>query len=118
VTRNAKRRSDGIVRDATEFAQGLADKYLHCRELGHVWKDNTVQWDPKAKAYDRSLVCRNCGMIRRQVLNRGGHVLSNSYKYPPGYLATDVQDRTSLSRDVFRLESITRWLDRNTAKAG
>jgi hypothetical protein len=45
------------------------------------------------------------------VLNRAGHVLRNAYTYTDGYLATKVQNREGLSRDTFRLEALTRWLE-------
>jgi hypothetical protein len=79
-----------------------------------------VSYDAKARCYDRALVCRNCRTIRRQVLDSRGGVVSNSYKYQDGYLASRVEDRTGLSRDVFRMESLTRWLSthHDTAKAG
>jgi hypothetical protein len=96
----------------------MPDKLLHCRELGHEWRDHTVSWDTKARVFDRALRCRSCGTIRRMVLNRQGHVLRNGYTYTDGYLATKVQNREGLSRDTFRLEALTRWLEHNQTKAG
>lgn len=111
------RADDSAVRDAETFAAGLSRKQLHCRELGHEWRDSTVSWDAEARCYDRALVCRNCRTIRRQLLDSRGHVLTNSYKYADGYLATKVQNRENLSRDVFRVEAITRWLSAHGAHA-
>lgn len=98
-----------VIRDAESFASALSAKLLHCRELGHEWRDSSVSFDASARVFNRSLVCRSCKCVRRQVLDLRGHVLANSYKYPEGYLATAVEDRSSLSRDVFRVEAITRW---------
>lgn len=106
------------VRDAATFAASLSSKQLHCRELGHEWRDHTVQWDRRAKCYERSLICKQCRSIRRQVLDSRGGVITNGYKYVDGYLANNVEDRSGLSRDVFRLEALTRWLDEHTSKAG
>jgi Ribonuclease G/E len=106
------------IRDAPSFAQSLSDKQLHCRELGHVWRDHTVAWDAKARVFDRALRCQSCGSIRRQVLDRRGHVVRNGYNYTEGYLATKVMNREGLSRDVFRLEALTRWLEKTNTKAG
>lgn len=92
------------------FAAGLSAKYLHCRELGHVWDPLTVSWDSGARAYDRSLRCRMCRSIRKQLLDGSGHVLRNGYDYASGYLAEHVE-KGSTSRDVFRLEALTRFLD-------
>jgi hypothetical protein len=114
------RREEPDLRDAPSFAQSLSDKQLHCRELGHEWRDHTVTWDQAASVFDRALRCRSCGTIRRQVLDRRGHVLRNGYTYADGYLAAKVQNRDGLNnRDVFRLEALTRWLEHNQApKAG
>jgi hypothetical protein len=112
-------RADPDIRDASSFAQSLTDKALHCRELGHEWRDHTVAFDQKARVFDRALRCRSCGTIRRQILDRRGHVIRNGYQYADGYLASKVLNRTDLSRDVFRLEALTRWMEANqTSKAG
>jgi len=118
--RRTRRGEDPNVRDAQSFAASMSDKQLHCRELGHEWRDHTVAWDAKARVFDRALRCRQCGSIRRQVLDRRGHVIRNGYKYADGYLATKVMNRADLSRDVFRLEALTRWLEHNNKepKAG
>jgi hypothetical protein len=113
-----RRADEPTLRDAASFAQSLNAKQLHCRELGHEWRDHTVNWDTKARVFDRALRCRNCGSIRRQTLDRRGHVIRNGYNYTEGYLATKVVNREGLSRDVFRLEALTRWLEANNTKAG
>lgn len=104
--------SDGIV-SGEEFARNLNVRQLDCRELGHKWKPWTVQWDRQAKAYDRQLRCTSCKTIRKQVLDSSGHVLRNSYEYPDGYLAGKNVEVGALSRDVFRLEAIVRYLNHN-----
>src|SRR3954468_22310899 len=101
----ARKTDDPTMRDAPAFAQSLSAKQLHCRELGHEWRDHTVTWDQKARVFDRALRCRSCGTVRRQVLDRRGHVIRNAYTYAEGYLATKVMNREDLSRDVFRLEA-------------
>jgi hypothetical protein len=100
---------DAAVMSPETFAATLSQRQLHCRELGHNWKPLTVSWDRKARAYDRQLRCSMCRTIRRQVLDSSGHVLRNGYAYPDGYLATGVQK--GITRDVFRLEAITRFLE-------
>lgn len=109
---------DPNIRDVPAFAQGLSDKQLHCRELGHEWRHHTAEYDRKARVYDRALRCRNCGTVRRQVLDQRGHVLRNGYTYPEGYLTTKVQNREGLSRDVFRLEALSRIIEQTATKAG
>lgn len=91
------------------FAASLSAKQLHCRELGHTWRSWTVSFDQASKSYDRRLRCSSCRTIRHQLLDSRGHVLTNSYTYADGYLAANVE-RGTLSRDVFRLEAVTRVL--------
>lgn len=94
-----------------DFAHSLSMRALHCRELGHTWRAWTVDYDKKARCYDRSLRCSSCQSVRHELLDTQGTVLRSSYTYAKGYLATNVEAGT-LSRSVFRMESITRFLDR------
>lgn len=92
------------------FAESLPDRYLSCRELGHQWRAWRAQWDASARAFERELRCGRCKTTRAQLLDSRGHVLSNRYTYPTGYQAKGVEGAVRVSRDVFRLESITRYL--------
>jgi hypothetical protein len=98
------------------FAQELSARMLSCRELGHVWVPwsvEVVQERRRIGGYLRTMKCKQCRAERRQVLDSGAHVVSNSYTYPDGYLATNVE--RGVSRDVFRMEAISRWLDSHEA---
>lgn len=107
-------RATSNAESAEHFAHGLSAKFLQCRELGHTWRSWTVEYDKKARAYLRQLRCAGCHTIRQQTLDRRGHVITNSYRYPDGYMARSLQPGT-YSRDVFRLESITRFLEQRKA---
>jgi hypothetical protein len=98
------------VADIEEFAHGLTDKTLHCRELGHVWRPLSVSFDRTANAYDRRLRCTSCRTVRVQVITERGHTVSNRYIYADGYLATDVKIGRG-DRDAFRRESLHRFLE-------
>lgn len=110
--------SDGpTVVPVETFAHGLTDKQLSCRELGHTW----VQWDVqviresrRVGGYERTMRCRQCRTERRQLLDSFGSVVRNGYRYADGYLAANVQK--GFTRDTFRLESVTRWLERHEDK--
>ena len=91
------------------FAAGMSSRQLHCRELGHTWRDHAVTWDRKAKCYERSLRCSSCRTLRHQVVGSDGTALSNRYTYADGYLSTNVDGR--VDRATFRMEAITRFLD-------
>lgn len=95
-----------------QFAHGLGSRALHCRDLGHTWRDYTVTWDKRAKCYERSLRCSSCHTIRHQLLDAGATVLSNRYTYPKGYLASNVSG--GVDRQTFRLEALTRSLENST----
>jgi hypothetical protein len=51
--------------------------------------------------------------MRRQLVNDQGHVLTNNYRYADGYQAKAVEKGVRVSRDVFRLEALTRYLAPN-----
>jgi hypothetical protein len=104
-------RTEQVVLVSPEtFAAGLTSRQLHCRELGHTWRDWSVQWDESARCYLRNLRCSSCQCVRHQVVDGSGTALKNSYTYPEGYLAKKVDER--VDRAVFRMEAITRFLDR------
>lgn len=92
------------------FAASLPSRYLDCRELGHHWRAWSARWDNEARAYDRTLRCTRCKSERTQLLNDMGHVIANRYRYADGYQAKNVESVVRISRDVFRLESLTRLL--------
>lgn len=107
--------SDTTVAPDT-FAHELPARMLACRELGHVWVPwsvDVVRERRRIGGYLRIMKCKQCRAERRQVLDSRAHVVSNSYNYPDGYLAKNVQ--TGVSRDVFRMEAISRWLESHAA---
>ena len=101
--------TDQPVLSAADFAAGLSNRLLHCRELGHTWRPFTVSYDKQARAYDRQLRCSSCHTLRVQVLTEHGHVIRNGYKYVPGYLAENVE-RNGALRDAYRVEAVQRFL--------
>ena len=86
----------------------LPDKLLHCRELGHNWRPLTVSRH-ESGGYDRRLRCPSCRTVRVQILTTRGHVMSNRYVYPDGYLAKGAGAQQA-NRDAFRVEAIERFL--------
>lgn len=100
---------------AEQFAHSLNGKFLHCRELGHTWRPWTIE-SVKGGGYVRQLRCGSCKTVRQQTLDSRGHVVTNSYKYAEGYTAHHLQ-RGTYSRDVFRLEAITRFIESTERKA-
>lgn len=108
--------ADETMVSAETFAATLKDKVLHCRELGHNWRPWVARWETESRSYYRELRCSNCRTVRKQVLNSHGGVVSNSYAYPDGYMAKNVQ-RGTYTRDVFRLEALHRALAEQTAEA-
>jgi len=101
---------------ADVFASRLTDKALHCRELGHTWRPSSVHWEAESRSFHRRLRCASCRTERVQVLSSRGHVLSNGYRYPDGYLASNVEGMTG-ARDLFRLEAVLRTLPESEIRA-
>lgn len=107
----------GNTRDAITvetFAAELSDKQLACRELGHVWRPwavEVVKDGRRLGGYVRTFRCTQCKTERHQTLDSSGHVVQNGYRYADGYLADHVQ--RGFTRDTFRLEAVTRWLERH-----
>lgn len=98
------------------FAAGLNNRLLACRELHHLWVPWTVEVvhagagrRARIGGYVRTMRCRQCKSERRQILDSRGAVVSNGYRYADGYLATNVA--RGFSRDAFRLESVTRFVE-------
>lgn len=102
---------------AEDFAGGLSNAFLQCRELGHVWRPWTVDYNRQERSFFRQLRCSSCKTIRKQLLNHHGHVISNSYDYSDGYLSRHLQPGT-YSRDVFRVEALTRWVEKHSQQVG
>lgn len=101
------RRSEAESLDA--YVEGLTAGMLDCRDFGHQWKPWGARWAGDAHGWERRLRCPRCKTERVQMVSRSGHVLTNRYLYPDGYLAPALPDAPRISRDQFRLESITRF---------
>jgi len=102
---------------ADVFAARLSDTALHCRELGHTWRPMTARWEAESRSFHRRLRCSKCRTERVQLLSARGHVVSNHYVYPDGYLAKNVEGGLSGRRDVYRLEAVIRQLDESEIRA-
>lgn len=83
-------------RKATEISE-LSEQAIACRETGHWWRRDRVEWlkkNPKGKnvTEERVLVCDRCGAERVQtfeisaILNRFVPISSPRVRYPEGYL--------------------------------
>lgn len=95
--------------DVRDFAAGLPEKYLHCRELGHLWRPFTAGRHPDG-GFTRTLRCTRCKTRREQELSSTGMVLTNQYKHPDGYLTEGMGRIVGEGRGLLRLESIMRVL--------
>ena len=100
--------------EVERFAQGLNDKFLACRELGHNWMPRTAVLT-KEGYYDRVLRCSRCRTERHQTISRNGEVLSNHYAYREGYQAQGLGRVVGEGRYALRLESIFRTMPKAPA---
>lgn len=104
-------------RDVRAFAEGLMRQQLLCRTYGHSFNPFTVT---KGRAegrpsvfYEQVLRCK-CKVKRRLLLTRTGAVVSSTYDYSeaPGYLTAGIGRVVGEGRDVLRLESVTRLIEK------
>lgn len=95
--------------DVEEFAASLPDKFLHCRELGHLWRPFTAGRHADG-GFERVLRCTRCKTKRQQSLNSRGMIMSNQYIHPEGYLTEGIGRIVGEGRGLLRLESISRVL--------
>lgn len=103
---------------AERFAHSLGDKVLACRELGHTWRPFAVEPVIERRAirgFVRVMRCSQCRTERHQTLDGRGGIVDNRYRYPDGYLATNVEPGT-YDRATFRLEAVTRWMERHETR--
>lgn len=96
--------------DVRDWAEGLKESYLQCRELGHNWRPHTARWSSEFEGFERRLRCTRCRTVREQVLSAHGAVVTNQYLYPDGYQTHGMGRVVGDGRDALRLESIQRAL--------
>lgn len=104
-------------REVETFAEGLKQQHLLCRTYGHSFAPFTVtrtaaEGKP-AVYYEQILRCK-CRVKRRLVLSRTGALISSTYDYTEaeGYLTHGIGRIVGEGRDVLRLESITRLVEK------
>lgn len=90
-----------------EFAEGLKESFLHCRELGHNWKPWGAGRHPDG-GWERSLRCTRCKTERHQTITPTGMVMSNKYVHPEGYLSEGLGRIVGEGRGLLRIEAIKR----------
>lgn len=95
------------VADVGDFAEGLPDKFLHCRELGHLWRPHAGGKYAEG-GYSRVLRCNRCKTKREQEIDSRGMILSNKYVYPEGYQVEGLGRIVGEGRGVLRLQSLVR----------
>lgn len=117
MARRLRSSSDADVSEVEQFAHGLSMNYLQCRELGHNWRPHTARWVQDQGCYERVLRCVRCQTLRIQLLDQYGAIISSSYKHAEGYLHKGMGRIVGESRDIVRLESLTRFLSSATNKA-
>ncbi|MCL1900568.1 MAG: hypothetical protein FWG11_08680 [Promicromonosporaceae bacterium] len=106
------------AREVAEFAAGLSESFLLCRELQHNWKPWTAQRDNEHNNYVRIIRCQRCKTAKHQRLSFTGTILSSHYDYPEGYVHANLGRIVGDGRDVLRLESLARLLGADVLKAG
>lgn len=98
------------------YAAKLSPGQLQCRDFGHNWSHHKAARRSDG-GFDRTLLCRQCGTRRVQILDRYGRVEASHYGYAEGYAMPAGTGRISSDdKGVLRLASIEHTL-RGTAPA-
>lgn len=101
------------AKEVAQWSEGLPDRYLLCRDMGHRWQPFSARWDEKERAYSRVLRCSRCKTDRTQLLAMNGLILSGHYEYPDGYTAPAGTGRIDqMARGALRLESTLRLIQK------
>lgn len=111
MARSARQRPPVLYADTEEvrdFAADLSDKYLECRDTGHIWRRRAATWSNTLGEYRRVHRCR-CGCERTQRLSDKGAILSSTIHYPDGYLHSGMGRIVGEGRDALRLETMGRF---------
>lgn len=103
----AKRLPKSRVAELDRAFKAMSPAAIRCRgSYGHAWEPFDAYWLPGRKFVDQRLRCSRCTTVRHRVLDQFGNVLSNSYIWPDGYLATGLGRLTGLDRGLLRLTSV------------
>lgn len=97
------------VEEVRSFAAELSDKYLECRDTGHIWRRRSATWSPHLGEYRRVHRCSMCRSERIQRLSDRGAILSSTIHYAPGYLHAGFGRIVGDGRDALRLETMGRF---------
>lgn len=105
---NRRERLTADTAVVAEFAQGLDEGALACRDVGHAWRSRKVirrRW-----GFERVMVCRDCHAERREDLDRmARRVKAYAVQYPDGYLLPKGSGRLDADgKAAMRLELLTR----------
>jgi hypothetical protein len=101
-------RDEGVPPEVGDWAHGLTNAQLTCRDFGHSWRPLSARYADEG-TYVRGQRCTRCRTEREQTLSLGGLILGGRYTYPDGYLAPNGMGRlTSSDRGLLRVESVVR----------
>lgn len=94
-------------RQVQQFAQGLSQEFLECRQYGHAWKPYTV--DSGGGLYEVTIRCSRCTSEGVDTVNRRGQrIRPRRPRYAQGYLASGMGRMTGEAASVIRMEMIQR----------
>ena len=103
--------------EVADFAANLEDNWLFCRTYQHNWKPWSAHWSGELSCYEVKIRCNRCTTKRVQRMSDKGQVLASHYEYPDGYLHEGMGRIAGEARDMLRLESVTRVINRQDEQA-
>jgi hypothetical protein len=96
------------VKDVRKAAKSMDDAFVHCRTMGHVWAQRTVEH--VKEGFFQVLGCKTCPTTKEQVINRRGEIIASKTNYAEGYLIKGLGRLRADTKSVLRLESVKRYL--------
>lgn len=102
--------------EVEDWAHGLPESFLYCREMGHNWLPYTAG-RYKDGGFERVLRCGRCKTRKRQEISARGLLLGTRYEHPDGYLTHGMGPIVGEERGVLRLESMQRIVRKTEQKS-
>lgn len=96
------------VKEVKKAARGMEDAFVHCRTMGHVWAQRTVEH--VKEGFYQLLGCKTCPTTKEQIINRRGEIIHSHINYAEGYLIKGLGRLRADTKAVLRLESVKRYL--------
>lgn len=102
---NGERVSRRKLSDIEQAVVGMSANFVHCRDWNHNWGPHRV--DRIRGGWERTLRCKECGSLRRQLLDSDFNYITRPRTYyAEGYLLKGLGRLSAADKAFVRRESI------------